>query len=107
MDEELNVLLERRTRREWGLVTTLQAVQDQAAARRQYVAEQGHLRATQTIEHHIHTAVIGDLVDPHQQIFFLGDDDFLGTQRQQVFTLFGRFRGGNHPYTQGFTQLDE
>ncbi|MNN27615.1 hypothetical protein D3C81_1411560 [compost metagenome] len=85
--EELNVFLERRAGREWRLVATLQAVQHQAAARRQHIAQQRHLRTAQTIEDHIHTAVIGDLVDPYQQIFFLGNDDFFGAQRQQILTF--------------------
>ena len=103
--KELNVLLERRTRREWRLVTALQAIQHQAAARRQYIAEQRHLWAAQTVEHHVDAAVVGELVDLHQQVLLFRDDDFLGTKGQQVFTLITVFGRGNHPHTQGFAQL--
>ncbi|MOA12811.1 hypothetical protein D3C78_1328320 [compost metagenome] len=85
----------------------MQAVQHQAAARRQHIAQQRHLRTAQTIEHHVHAAVIGDFVDPHQQIFFLGDDHFLGTQRQQVFTFLLGLGRGDHSNTQGLAQLYE
>ncbi|MNM82671.1 hypothetical protein D3C81_947060 [compost metagenome] len=83
----------------------MQAVQDQTATRCQHVTQQRHLWAAQTIEHHVHAAIVGDLVDPHQQIFFLGDNHFLGTQRQQVLTFVRRLGRGNHPYTQRLAQL--
>src|SRR5476651_1709270 len=72
--KELNILLERRASREWRLVATLQAIQHQAATRRQYITQQRHLRATQAVEHHVYAAVVGELVDLHQQVLFFGDD---------------------------------
>ncbi|MNL30347.1 hypothetical protein D3C87_1520770 [compost metagenome] len=85
----------------------MQAVEHQAAARCKHIAKQGHLWAAESVEYHVHATVIGDLVDLHQQILFFGDDDFLGTEGQQVFPFIRRLGRGNHPHTHGFAQLDE
>ncbi|MNE24435.1 hypothetical protein D3C80_1177250 [compost metagenome] len=107
MDEELDILLECRTGRKWRLVAALQAVQHQAATRRQGIAQQRHLRATQAVEDHVGTTAIGVFVDLHEQILLFGDDDLIGTQRQQVITLVSGFGRGDDLQAQGLAQLHE
>ncbi|KWV87537.1 hypothetical protein PFLmoz3_02820 [Pseudomonas fluorescens] len=83
----------------------MQAIQHQAATRREDVTEQRHLRATQAIEHHVDATVVRELVDLHQQVLFFGNDDLFRPEGQQVFTFSTVFGGSNHPHTQGFAQL--
>ncbi|MNE68042.1 hypothetical protein D3C80_1636840 [compost metagenome] len=63
MHVELDILLEGCTGRERCLVTALQAIQHQAATRRQHIAQQRHLRAAHTIQDHVHAAAIGVLAN--------------------------------------------
>ncbi|MNF81277.1 hypothetical protein D3C84_635410 [compost metagenome] len=107
MHEELDVLLKRRARRERCLVSALQAIQHQTATRCQHIAEQRHLRTAQAIENHVDATVAGVLVDLHEQVLFLGDDNLLGAQRKQVLALFGILGRGENLQAQRLAHLHE
>ncbi|MDT4851580.1 hypothetical protein FQZ97_857640 [compost metagenome] len=91
--EKLQMLLERGTGRESRIVATVDAVQDQFAARRGDIAKQFHLRPGALVENDLDTLAVGITLDFQHQVLLFGDDDLVGTQLAQELAI-PRFAGG-------------